>query len=74
MWHTCQSQMVAVWVPLPGGRVAGAGTPGSLSPGGHQVAQFLIMLLMYGVFMGGCGAIVGRAHEEDKCEQAHERS
>ena len=77
MWHTRQRPRCwHVWVPLVlvGGLLV-LEPQAPLSPGGHQVAQFLIVLLMYGVFMGWlwCYREV-RLHEEDECEQAHERA
>ena len=46
-----------------------------LSSGEHQVVQFLIVLLMYGVFMGWVWCSRGaRLHEEYEREQAHERA
>jgi hypothetical protein len=77
MWHTRQSpRWWQVWVPLAlvGGLLV-LEPQAPLSPGGHQVAQFLIVLLMYGVFMGWLWCYRGAClHEEDKCEQAHERA
>ena len=44
-----------------------------LSPEGHQVTQFLIVLLMYGIFMGWLWCYRGsHLHVEDEREQAHE--
>lgn len=65
-WH--------VWVPLllVGGLLV-LEPQAPLSPGGHQVAQFLIVLLMYGVFMGWLCCYRGaHLHEEYEREQAHE--
>jgi hypothetical protein len=46
-----------------------------LSPGGHQVAQFLMALLMYGVFMGWLWCYRGtHVQEEYERGQAHERA
>ena len=65
-----------VWVPLVLVGVLLVLEPQApLSPGGHQVAQFLIVLLMYGVFMSWLWCYRGaRLHEEDEREQAHERA
>jgi hypothetical protein len=77
MWYTRQSpRWWQVWVPLAlvGGLLV-LESQAPLSPGGHQVAQFLIMLLMYGVFMGWLWCYRGAClHAEDKCEQARERA
>jgi hypothetical protein len=67
-WH--------VWVPLVlVGGLLGLEPQAPLSPGGHQVAQFLIVLLMYGVFMGWLWCYRGTClHEEYEREQAYERA
>jgi hypothetical protein len=75
MWHTCQAPpWWHVWVPLllvGGLLVLEPQTP--LAPDGHQVAQFLIALLMYGVFMGWLWCARGaRRHEAYEREQAQE--
>ena len=75
--HTCQSpRWWHVWVPLLlVGGLLGLEPQAPLSPGGHQVAQFLIVLLMYGVFMGWLWCYRGtHLHEEYECEQAHEHA
>jgi hypothetical protein len=62
-----------VWMPLllVGGLLV-LEPQAPLSPGGHQVAQFLIVLLMYGVFMGWLWCYRGAClHEEYEREQAH---
>ena len=67
-WH--------VWVPLTllGGLLV-LEPQAPLSPDGHQVAQFLIVLLMYGVFMGWLWCYRGaRLHEEYERGQAQERA
>jgi hypothetical protein len=57
----------------PGGGLLVLEPQAPLSPGEHQVAQFLIVLLMYGVFMGWLWCYRGaRLHEEYEREQAHE--
>jgi len=65
-----------VWVPLllvAGLLVLESQAP--LSPGGHQVAQFLIALLMYGIFVGWLWCYRGtHLQEEYEREQAHERA
>ena len=75
--YTCQSpRWWHVWVPLVlvGGLLV-LEPQAPLPPGGHQVAQFLIMLLMYGVFMGWLWCYRGtHLHEEDEREQVHERA
>ena len=70
MWHTYQSpRWWHVWVPLAlVAGLLGLESQAPLSPGGHQVAQFLLSLLMYGVFLGGCGARV-----ETRLQEAYER-
>src|SRR5262245_51836077 len=77
MWHTRQSlRWWQAWVPLllvGGLLVLEPQVP--LSPGGHQVVQFLIVLLMYGVFMSWLWCYRGtRFYEEYEREQAHERA
>ena len=77
MWHTHQSlQWWHVWMPLLlGGGLLGLEPQAPLSPDGHQVVQFLIVLLMYGVFMSWLWCYRGaRLHEEDEREQVHERA
>jgi hypothetical protein len=75
MWHTYQGpQWWHVWVPLllVGGLLA-LESQAPLSPGGHQVAQFLIALLMYGVFIGWMWCTRGtRLHEGSERQQARE--
>jgi hypothetical protein len=77
MWHTYQGpRWWHVWVPLllVGGLLA-LEPRAPLSPGGHQVAQFLIVLLMYGVFLGWMWCTRGaRLHAEYEREQAQERT
>ena len=76
MPHTCRGlRWWQVWVPLVlvGGLLV-LEPQAPLSPDGHQVTQFLIVLLMYGVFMSWLWCYRGaRLHEEDEREQAHER-
>jgi hypothetical protein len=77
MWHTHQSlQWWHVWMPLLlVGGLLGLEPQAPLSPGGHQVAQFLIVLLMYGIFMGWLWCYRGTClHEEYEGEQAYERA
>ena len=78
MWHTYQApRWWHVWIPLllvGGLLVVEPQIP--LSPGGHEAAQFLIILLMYGVFMSWLWCSRGaRLHEEYEREQvqAHRR-
>jgi hypothetical protein len=75
MWHTYRGpRWWHVWVPLllvGGLLVLEPQTP--LSPGGHQVAQFLIALLMYGIFISWLWCSRGaRLHEEYEREQVQE--
>jgi hypothetical protein len=74
---TCQSpRWWHVWMPLLlVGGLLGLEPQAPLSPGGHQVAQFLLVLLMYGVFMGWVWCSRG-AHlqEEYEREQTHEHA
>jgi hypothetical protein len=77
MWHTHQSlQWWHVWMPLLlGGGLLGLEPQAPLSSGGHQVAQFLMVFLMYGGFMSWLWCYRGaRLHEAYECEQAHERA
>jgi hypothetical protein len=76
MWHTFQRpRWWHVWVPLllvGGLLVVEPQTP--LSPGGHQAAQFLIVLLMYGIFMRWLWCSRGaRLHEAYEREQGQEQ-
>jgi len=76
MWHTYRSpRWWHVWVPLllvSGLLVLEPQLP--LSPGGHEAAQFLIVLLMYGVFMSWLWYSRGaRLHEEYEREQGQEQ-
>jgi hypothetical protein len=76
MWDTHQNpRWWQVWVPLllVGGLLAlEPQTP--LSPGGHQVAQLLMMLLMFGIFMGWVWRTRGaHLHEDYEREQDQER-
>ena len=77
MPHTCRGlRWWQVWMPLVlvGGLLV-LELQAPLSPSGHQVAQFLIVLLMYGVFMGWLWCYRGaNLHEEYEREQAHERA
>jgi hypothetical protein len=77
MWHTRQGpRWWQVWVPLllVGGLLA-LEPRAPLSPGGHQVAQLLIVLLMYSVFLGWVWCTRGaRLNEEYERERAHERT
>ena len=67
-WH--------VWMPLLlVGGLLGLEPQAPLSPGGHQVAQFLMVLLMYGVFMSWLWCYRGMyLQEEYEREQAHEHA
>jgi hypothetical protein len=77
MPHTCRGlRWWQVWMPLVlvGGLLV-LEPQAPLSPDGHQVTQFLIVLLMYGVFMGWLWCYRGaHLHEEYEREQAHERA
>jgi hypothetical protein len=64
-WHVCVPLLLV-------GGLLGLEPQAPLSPGGHQVAQSLIMLLMYGVFMGWLWCCRGtHLHKEYEREQAH---
>ena len=75
MWHTHQGpRWWQVWLPLllAGGLLV-LEPQAHLSPGGHQFAQFLIALLMYGVFIGWMWRTRGaHLHEEYEREQGQE--
>ena len=75
--HTCQRPRwwhVCVPLLLVGGLLV-LEPQAPLSPGGHQVAQFLMVLLMYGVFMGWVWCYRGaRLHAEYEREQAHDHA
>ena len=76
MRHTRQGpRWWQVWIPLllVGGLLV-LESQATLSPGGHQVAQLLMTLLMFGVFMAWVWCSRGaRLHEEYEHEQDKER-
>jgi hypothetical protein len=75
--HTGQSpQWWQVWAPLLLASGLLALEPQvSLSPGGHQVAQLLIVLLMYGIFLGWLWCYRGACPQEEyERKQAHEHA
>ncbi len=80
MWHTRQGpRWWQVWVPLllVGGLLA-LEPRAPLSPGGHQVVQLLIVLLMYGVFMGWVwcsrGALINETYEREQAQEWRRRA
>ena len=80
MWHTWQRpRWWHVWVPLA--LVAGLlvlEPQASLAPGGHKVAQFLLALLMYGVFVGWMwctrGTCLQEAYEREQAQEPLRRA
>jgi hypothetical protein len=80
MCHTHQGpRWWQVWVPLLlVGGLLGLESQAPLSPGGHQVAQFLIALLMYGVFMGWVwctrGAFINETYEREQAKEWRRRA
>ena len=72
MWYTYQNPrwwQIGVPLLLVGGLLV-LESHAPLSPGGHQVAQFLLMLLMYGIFLGWVwGSRGARLHAEPKRAQ-----
>jgi hypothetical protein len=65
------------WLPLllPGGLI-GLESQLPLTPGGHQIAQLMLVLLMYGLVMGWLrrnrGALINEAYEREQPQYTYE--